>query len=59
LFGGEERSDKTTRAPVVHGDVLVWGGPARLRYHGVMQLKDGSHPLAGSYRVNLTFRKAA
>jgi DNA oxidative demethylase len=59
LFGGEERSDKTTRVPVVHGDVLVWGGPARLRYHGVMPLKDGVHPLADSYRFNLTFRKAA
>jgi DNA oxidative demethylase len=59
LFGGEQRSDKTARVPVVHGDVLVWGGPARLRYHGVMPLKDGSHPLAGAYRFNLTFRKAA
>jgi alkylated DNA repair protein (DNA oxidative demethylase) len=58
LFGGEERSDKTARVPVLHGDVLVWGGPARLRYHGVMPLKDGSHPLAGSYRFNLTFRNA-
>jgi DNA oxidative demethylase len=59
LFGGEERSDKTTRVPVFHGDVVVWGGPARLRYHGVMPLKPGVHPLAGAYRFNLTFRKAA
>lgn len=59
LFGGNERADKTTRVPVVHGDVLVWGGPARLRYHGVMPLKAGWHPLAGGYRFNLTFRKAA
>ncbi len=59
LFGGEERGDKTTRVPVDHGDVLVWGGPARLRYHGVMALKPGWHPLAGEYRFNLTFRKAA
>jgi alkylated DNA repair protein (DNA oxidative demethylase) len=59
LFGGLERSDKTVRVPVSHGDVLVWGGPARLRYHGVNLLKDGSHPLAGGYRFNLTFRKAA
>jgi alkylated DNA repair protein (DNA oxidative demethylase) len=59
LFGGEERADKTTRVPVVHGDVLVWGGPARLRYHGVMPLKDGVHPSTGRYRFNLTFRKAA
>src|ERR1019366_7961925 len=58
LFGGNERADKTTRVPVTHGDVLVWGGPARLRYHGVMPLKGGIHPLAGAYRFNLTFRKA-
>ena len=59
LFGGMQRSDKTSRIPVEHGDVIVWGGPARLRYHGVMPLKDDSHPLLGKYRVNLTFRKAA
>jgi len=59
LFGGEERGDKTTRIPVEHGDVLVWGGPARLRYHGVMPLREGVHPLTGGYRFNLTFRKAA
>jgi alkylated DNA repair protein (DNA oxidative demethylase) len=59
LFGGLERSDKTVHVPVSHGDVLVWGGPARLRYHGMNPLKDGSHPLAGGYRFNLTFRKAA
>jgi DNA oxidative demethylase len=59
LFGGLERSDKTIRVPVAHGDVLVWGGPARLRYHGVNPLKDGSHRLAGGYCFNLTFRKAA
>jgi DNA oxidative demethylase len=58
LFGGEKRSDKAARIAVVHGDVVVWGGPSRLRYHGVMPLKDGIHPLLGSYRFNLTFRKA-
>lgn len=59
LFGGLERSEKTARVSVKHGDVLVWGGPARLRYHGVNPLKEGTHPLAGAYRFNLTFRKAA
>jgi alkylated DNA repair protein (DNA oxidative demethylase) len=58
LFGGLKRADKTKRVPVTHGDVIVWGGPARLRYHGVMPLKDGHHHLLGGYRVNLTFRKA-
>jgi alkylated DNA repair protein (DNA oxidative demethylase) len=58
LFGGTERADTTRRVPVVHGDVVVWGGAARLRYHGVLQLKAGEHPLLGGCRVNLTFRKA-
>jgi alkylated DNA repair protein (DNA oxidative demethylase) len=57
-FGGLERSDATIRIPVIHNDVIVWGGPARLRYHGVAPLKGGSHPLLGCYRYNLTFRKA-
>ena len=58
LFGGMERSDKTVRVPVHHGDVIVWGGPARLRYHGINPLKDGVHPTFGGYRYNLTFRAA-
>lgn len=58
LFGGLERSDKTRRIRVVHGDVLVWGGPARLRYHGIAPLHDGDHDLVGSVRYNLTFRNA-
>lgn len=58
LFGGSTRSDKTKRVHVVHGDVVVWGGPARLRYHGVMPLKQDVHPALGEYRINLTFRKA-
>ncbi len=58
LLGGERRTDKTMRVPLAHGDVVVWGGPARLRYHGVLPLKDGEHSLLGRYRINLTFRKA-
>jgi alkylated DNA repair protein (DNA oxidative demethylase) len=58
LFGGMERSDKTKRIQVQHGDVVVWGGTARLRYHGVQPLKQGWHRALGSVRVNLTFRKA-
>ena len=59
LFGGLNRADKTQRIPVTHGDVVVWGGPARLRYHGVLPLKPGDHPSFGANRVNLTFRKAS
>jgi DNA oxidative demethylase len=58
LFGGLKRAERTLRIPLSHGDVAVWGGPARLRYHGVSPLKDGEHPLLGRRRINLTFRKA-
>lgn len=58
LFGGLKRSDRSRRIPLTHGDVVVWGGPARLRYHGVMRLKEGDHPALGRQRINLTFRKA-
>jgi DNA oxidative demethylase len=58
LFGGMQRSDRVERISVTHGDVVVWGGPARLRYHGVLPLKQGEHPLLGWQRINLTFRKA-
>ncbi len=56
LFGGLQRSTPTTRWPLAHGDVVVWGGPARLAFHGVAPLKDGEHPQLGAQRVNLTFR---
>ena len=58
LFGGARRADRPRRVPLAHGDVVVWGGPARLRYHGVLPVEDGDHPLLGRQRVNLTLRKA-
>jgi len=58
LFGGPKRSDKAQRVPLAHGDVVVWGGPSRLHYHGVLPVKEGEHPLTGACRINLTFRKA-
>ncbi|SEL22727.1 DNA oxidative demethylase AlkB [Nitrosovibrio tenuis] len=58
LWGGLRREDKAMRIPLMHGDVMVWGGPARLRYHGVLPVKEGYHPRTGPYRINLTFRKA-
>jgi alkylated DNA repair protein (DNA oxidative demethylase) len=58
LFGGAQRSARPRRVPLMHGDVVVWGGPARLNFHGVGPLKEGHHPLLGRSRVNLTFRKA-
>jgi alkylated DNA repair protein (DNA oxidative demethylase) len=58
LFGGHRRADRPRRVPLAHADVVVWGGPARLRFHGVRPLKDGRHPALGACRVNLSFRKA-
>ena len=58
LFGGDARGDKAVRIPLLHGDVVVWGGADRLRHHGVAPLKDGAHALLGAQRINLTFRKA-
>jgi alkylated DNA repair protein (DNA oxidative demethylase) len=57
LFGGSKRADKQVRVPLRHGDVVVWGGPDRLRYHGIAPLADGRHPQVGAHRINLTFRK--
>jgi alkylated DNA repair protein (DNA oxidative demethylase) len=58
LFGGHKRTDRTVRVPLRHGDVVVWGGEDRLRFHGVLPLKGAPHPLLGEQRINLTFRKA-
>lgn len=58
LFGGNARSDPQLRIPLRHGDVVVWGGPSRLRHHGVSPLPEGRHPLVGAQRLNLTFRRA-
>jgi DNA oxidative demethylase len=58
LFGGLRRSDRPRRIRLESGDVAVWGGPARLAFHGVEPLADGNHPLTGRCRINLTFRKA-
>jgi len=54
--GGLKRSEPLRAVPLHDGDVLVWGGPSRLRFHGVKALK----PVAGGpdIRHNLTFRKA-
>lgn len=57
-FGGLKRSDRPLRVPLMSGDVVVWGGQARLRYHGVLRLKAGQHPITSDLRYNLTFRRA-
>lgn len=58
LFGTPSRKDRPQRHRLQHGDVVVWGGPARLAFHGVAPLADGEHALLGRQRINLTFRRA-
>ncbi|RTL26696.1 MAG: DNA oxidative demethylase AlkB [Burkholderiales bacterium] len=58
LFGGLRRADRAVRVPLRHGDIVVWGGEDRLRFHGVLPLEDDPHPLLGAQRINFTFRKA-
>ncbi len=57
LFGGFQRTDRAARIAVSHGDVAIWGGADRLRFHGVLPVRDAPHPQVGPWRINLTFRK--
>ena len=59
LFGGLRRRDAVEKILLESGDVFVFGGPARLRYHGVTRILAGSAPpgLPFEGRLNLTFRK--
>ena len=57
LFGGFARGDNTVRVPLAHGDVVVWGGADRMRFHGVLPIQPGRHAVLGEQRINLTFRK--
>jgi len=57
LWGGKRRSEPVRRLPIENGTVVVWGGPARFVYHGIAPLRESQHPLTGSSRINLTFRK--
>ena len=58
LFGAFQRAAPAARLALQHGDVVVWGGPARLRFHGVLPLRPGEHAEWGAQRINLTFRTA-
>jgi alkylated DNA repair protein (DNA oxidative demethylase) len=57
-FGGPKLADPVRKIALWHGDVAVWGGPSRLFYHGIAELKDGHHERLGRHRINLTFRRA-
>jgi alkylated DNA repair protein (DNA oxidative demethylase) len=58
LFGGLRRREPVDTLPLESGDAFVFGGPARLRYHGVARTVPGSAPagLGLEGRINLTFR---
>jgi len=58
LWGGKRRAERPRRIPLAHGDVVMWGGPARMNFHGVHSVAKGRHPLTGGIRYNLTFRRA-
>lgn len=55
---GPERRGKSIPVDVKDGDVIVWGGPSRLFFHGVRPLKPDTHVRYGPFRYNLTFRRA-
>jgi DNA oxidative demethylase len=62
-LGGLKRSDKTQALTLHSGDVMVFGGPSRLRYHGVKRIRPGTSPIAHPVlppegRINLTLRRA-
>jgi alkylated DNA repair protein (DNA oxidative demethylase) len=60
LFGGLKRRDPIEPIPLESGDAFVFGGPSRLRYHGVSRITPGTAPpeLELSGRFNLTFRQS-
>lgn len=58
LWGGMTRAERPRRLRLTHVDVVVWGGPARLTFHGVDPLPKAERPATGDLRYNLTFRKA-
>ena len=56
--GGLSRRDRTKSFRLASGDVLLLGGPARLRFHGVDRIVPGSSQLVeGGGRLNLTLRR--
>lgn len=59
LFGGLKRKDPIESRLLESGDAFVFGGPARLRYHGVSRILPGTAPRELNFegRFNLTFRQ--
>lgn len=59
VFGGTRRADPLTHILLCSGDAFVFGGPARLCYHGINRLRTGTcrEPLSLTGRLNVTFRQ--
>jgi DNA oxidative demethylase len=58
LWGGQKHNDRVRRHSLHHGDVVVWGGLARMTFHGVDTIAKSNHDDTGQLRFNLTFRSA-
>jgi alkylated DNA repair protein (DNA oxidative demethylase) len=58
VHDGITRTGRARAIPLTSGDVIAWGGPARLAYHGVRDIRPGTHELTGPTRFNITFRRA-
>ena len=57
-IGGEIRGGETRSVTLASGDVVMFGGPARLAYHGIDRIRPGSSSLIpGGGRINLTLRR--
>jgi len=57
-IGGNTRRGETSSVNLVSGDVVMFGGPARLAYHGIDRIRPGSSALIpGGGRINLTLRR--
>jgi alkylated DNA repair protein (DNA oxidative demethylase) len=61
LFGGLKRREPVIEVPLESGDAFVFGGPSRLRYHGVSRISPLTAPpeLGLTGRFNLTLRQYA
>lgn len=55
-WGGATRNAPCRKVPLHHGDVVVWGGPSRHNFHGIMPIKPGPAVAGLGWRYNLTFR---
>jgi alkylated DNA repair protein (DNA oxidative demethylase) len=57
-IGGSQRGGKTVSLKLASGDALLFGGEARLAYHGIDRILDGSSALLPQGgRINLTLRR--